>query len=114
MRWGFRLVQIAAAEKEMDPKLVAMLEDRICVFEGRPQKFGSQFDWDANGQMSPNEYDDLRLVEERRHAIGLPPLQEAIAEMSAATARSGERPPADHIKRLQEMDNWARRVGWRS
>jgi hypothetical protein len=74
MRRGFRLVQIAAAAGEIDPKLAAMLEDRICVFEGRPQKFGTQFDWDENGQMSPNKYDDLRLVEERRCAIGLTPL----------------------------------------
>ncbi len=83
MRRGFRLIQIAAAEGEIDPKLSAMLEDRTCVFEGRPQKFGTQFDWDENGQMSPNKYDDLGLVEERRRAIGLSPLQEATAEMRA-------------------------------
>lgn len=114
MRRGFRLVQIAAAAGEIDPKLAAMLEDRICVFEGRPQKFGTQFDWDENGQMSPNKYDDLRLVEERRCAIGLTPLKEAVDDIRAAMVRSGERPPADYMKRLREMDNWARRVGWRS
>jgi hypothetical protein len=31
----------------------AMLEDRIRAFEGRPQRYGTQFDWDANGEPSP-------------------------------------------------------------
>lgn len=112
MRQGLRLIQ--AAEDEIDPKLVAMLEDRICVFEGKPQKFGTQFDWDANGEMSPNACDDLKMVEKRRTTIGFPPLTEAIAEMRDATARSQERPPIDYAKRLHEVDNWARKVGWRS
>jgi hypothetical protein len=114
LRQGFSLIHAAAAEGEIDPKLVAMIEDRICMCQGKAQKYGTQFDWDANGEMSPVAHDDLELVEERRRKVGLPPLAEAIEKVRAATACSNERPPADHSKRLQEMNAWARQVGWRS
>lgn len=65
-RQGLKLIKAAAAKGEVDPKLAAMLEDRICILEGRAQKYGTQFDWDANGVMSPVPYDDLEQVEKRR------------------------------------------------
>jgi hypothetical protein len=47
-----------------------------------------QFDWDANGEMSPVAHDDLELVEERRRKISLPPPAEAMEKVRAATACS--------------------------
>ena len=43
-------LQAAAGRGEVPPLQPAMLEDRIRTFEGRPQRYGTQFDWDADGE----------------------------------------------------------------
>src|SRR5262249_50196693 len=92
----------------------AYLSDRIAVFEGRPQTFGTQFDWDAQGQLSPAPIRDPQTIEERRASIGLPPLADSIAEMRASAAADVEVAPADLAQRREQFEAWARRVGWRA
>ena len=89
----------------------AYLEDRIRVLEGRPQLYGTQFDWDADGRMSPQPIEDPTGVDERRAAVGLPSLAEAFEKQRRAT--TGEPVPADPEARRGEMEAWARSVGWR-
>jgi hypothetical protein len=89
----------------------AMLLDRIRTFEGKPQVYGTQFDWDEEGGMSPLPIEDREGVDERRASVGLSPLTTAIEEQRRRTIE--ERPPADPKKRAREMANWAREVGWR-
>src|SRR5262245_25282419 len=60
----------------VDPVQLAMLEDRIRAFEGRPQRYGTQYDWDDRGQLSPLPIEDPGSVDDRRRAIGLGPLEE--------------------------------------
>jgi hypothetical protein len=55
---------------------LAHLTDRIAVLEGQPQLYGTQFDWDKNGELSPNTFDDLLKVNARRLKIGLNTLEE--------------------------------------
>ena len=43
--------QKAAERHDLMPMQVAMMEDRIAMFEGRPQKYGTQMIEDANGKM---------------------------------------------------------------
>ena len=43
--------QKAVAQRDLMPLQVAMMEDRIAMFEGRPQKYGTQMHEDANGKM---------------------------------------------------------------
>jgi hypothetical protein len=50
-RW-LPLLQEAVTKGEAEPAHVAYLEDRICFYERRPQRYGTQFDWDEEGQMS--------------------------------------------------------------
>lgn len=45
---------------------LAQLEDRIAVLEGRPQTYGTQFDWDETGRLSPKPIQDEACVEDRR------------------------------------------------
>src|SRR3954468_270010 len=45
-RLGLQLLRQAAAVGEVAAAHAALLEDRICFFEGRPQRYGTQFDWD--------------------------------------------------------------------
>ena len=62
MKKSASFVEMAVKENKGDPKGLAYLTDRIAVFEGRPQRYGTQFDWDENGEMDPNEYYDIEMV----------------------------------------------------
>jgi len=102
----------AVARGDANPLDAAYLADRIAVFEGRAQRFGTQFDWDEDGRMSPAPILEPEGVDQRRAEIGLPPLADAVAEMRANAAR--ESAPADHAHRHAEFLVWARKVGWRA
>jgi hypothetical protein len=84
-----------------------MLLDRIRVLEGKAEIYGTQFDWDAEGNMVPFPIEDLGRVEERRAAVGLPSLEETKAAM-----QSQPKPP-DPAERAARRAEWARKVGWR-
>lgn len=92
----------------------AYLADRIAVFEGRPQTFSTQFDWDEAGLMSPAPIADEEGVDARRASVGLPPMADTIAHMRANAAAEGQAAPADHAQRRADFDAWARRTGWRN
>jgi hypothetical protein len=104
----------AAGRGEVPPWQPAMLEDRIRVFEGRPQRYGTQLDWNADGQLSPLPIEEPASLDERRKAVGLRPLEEEIAAQREAAAQGNERPPADWGARQREMQAWLRQVGWRT
>ena len=91
------------------PWHAATLEDGIRFYEGRPQLYGTMWDWDAEGRLRPWTIQDPDGVDERRAAVGLPSLEEQAREVSAAD----EFPPADPEARLREAADWARSVGWR-
>lgn len=93
---------------------VAYLEDRVRTFEGRPQLYGTQYDWDEQGELNPLPLDDVARVDERRDELGLPPLAENTQRMRAGVKQSGEQAPADWAKRQTEFVEWARRAGWRA
>ncbi|MBZ5712936.1 DUF6624 domain-containing protein [Nannocystis pusilla] len=103
------LLQRAAAEGEADPAEVAKLEDRIRVSEGRPQRYGTQYDWNEDGTaMVPMVgVEAPESLAERRAAVGLPPM------VWRHPPPPGVLAPADPAARQAEMDAWARRVGWR-
>jgi hypothetical protein len=112
-RRGLRLLQRAVARGEAAPVEAAMLEDRIRIYEGRPQLYGTQFDWDEHGRMSPLPIEDAEHVDERRAAIGLMPLAEDIERRRAAVAEGPERPPKDWAAYRETAETWLRSVGWR-
>jgi len=90
----------------------AYLTDRIRMNEQRPQIFGTQLDWDAEGELSPWKIEAPAEVDKRRAEAGLVPLAEAV-ELARQHARNeGHRPPADRETSLREQEQWARRVGW--
>ncbi|HEY7611897.1 MAG TPA: DUF6624 domain-containing protein [Gemmatimonadales bacterium] len=110
------LEALRAAEQrgEVPPVQSAMLEDRIRTFEGKPQRYGTQFDWDERGELSPLPVDDPDGVDERRRSVGLPSLAQTAREHRAAAEAGGERPPADWRAYRGRMEQWLREVGWRS
>jgi hypothetical protein len=107
------MLKKAVEADEIPAAQFACLEDRICVLEGRPQRYGTQFDWDGNGVLSPNPIEDPEEVDERRAAFRLKPLAERIKEVRQRAAEEGSEPPADFRKYIKEREAWARSVGWR-
>jgi hypothetical protein len=83
------------------------LTDRIAVFEDKPQVFGTQFDWDENGQLSPNPIEDVANVNERRKSVGIPNTIEEQTELIRINARHDNlTPPKDFMNRKQKMEEW--------
>lgn len=112
-RRGLSLLKEAAAAGEVPLARVAMLEDRIRANEGRGQLYGTQFDWDEHGLMSPLPIDDETSVDARRREIGLMPLAQETRRQREQAERDGERPPPDWNARQQEKEEWLRSTGWR-
>jgi hypothetical protein len=95
-----------------NPIHLAYLTDRIAVFEGKPQLYGTQFDWDENGELSPNSYDDLTRVNERRRRIGLNSLEDQAAMIRKRVEMENQSPPKDPEMRNRNMEEWKKKVGW--
>ncbi len=112
-REALEALRLATARGEVPAMQPALLEDRIRTLEGRPQRYGTQFDWDESGELSPFPVEDPEGVDDRRRAVGLGPLDEAIRAQRRAAAGEGERPPADWHARRRGMEAWLREVGWR-
>ena len=113
-RRGLTLMKEAVAINEASAVHAAMLHDRICVHEGLPQRYGTQFDWDEEGKLSPYTIDDPDDVDQRRSEVGLPPLSQQIARLREDALAANEQPPTNWKQRQKERDEWLRSVGWRS
>lgn len=105
------LLKAAAAAGQAPAWQMAMMLDRVRIYEGRPQVYGTQFDWDDDGQMSPRTIENPSSVDQRRAEVGLEPLEAAIKKLRTRDAAQPR--PADLAERPKRMDEWARLVGWR-
>ncbi len=112
MKKCLKLLKKAVNESKADLKSLAYLTDRIAVFEGKPQLYGTQFDWDENENLSPNIFDDLTKVNERRKSIGLNTLEEQIEIIRRRVKNENQTPPKDFENRKQEIEQWKKNVGW--
>jgi hypothetical protein len=112
-RRGLVLLRAAAARGDVACVEVAMLEDLIAFFEGRPQRYGTQFDWNENGELVPWVIEDEEEMDARSRSVGLPPLAENIRRIQEGAARDGNKPPRDWKEQHRRFVEWARSVGWR-
>lgn len=106
------LLEIAVRENKAGPINLAYLTDRIAVFEGKPQLYGTQFDWDEIGELSPNPIDNLTKVNKRRKSIGLNSLEEQTEIIRRQAQTENQTPPTDFEKRKGEIKEWKKMVGW--
>jgi hypothetical protein len=116
MRACLEVIEEAAGKGEVPRWQVALLTDRIRWLEGRKQVYGTQFDWDAQGELSPVPIEDEATVEARRALCDLIPLSDGIKQRRAEAVQNGESAPAaaDAAARRRDFDDWAKAIGWRS
>lgn len=110
MRHCLTLLKHAAAANEVTPWQVAFLEDRIRMYEGKPQIYGTQFETNKNGQLEPYPIENPEAVNERRLAVGLNTIEERTAELTAQSAHENIPAPPDLDEQYQQ---WLYAVGWR-
>lgn len=108
---GLALMMDAAQKGQASMIDAAHFADRIAVFEGKPQLFGTQLDWGDDGQLAPAPVEDPDQLDARRAAVGLPPIEDLLVHARQAAAAG---PPADLAVRRAAFDAWAKRVGWRA
>lgn len=112
MRKCARLLENEVKNKNADPQHFAYLSDRIAVLEGKPQLYGTQFDWDSSGLLNPDRFDDVSKVNERRKSIGLNNVQDQTRVIRDQAKNENQLPPADYQKRQKEIYDWKKSVGW--
>jgi hypothetical protein len=76
------LLEKAVSQNEADMINLAYLTDRIRIFEGKPQVYGTQGQTDSDGFIIPFPIEDEEHVDERRQSIGLEPIAEYFKSMN--------------------------------
>ena len=107
------LLQSAAIHKEAPSWQPAYLLDRILVFEGKPQVYGTQFDRDQHGEMNCCQVEDPADLNARRAAIGLDSIEERTRMMRAQAKSEPEQAASDRAAHQRKYQEWLKRVGWR-
>ena len=81
------LMEKGVATGEVAGADVAMLADRVAVHRGRPQRYGTQAKL-LDGRLVLDPIEDSAHVDQRRAALGMPPLREYVRVLdSMYTAR---------------------------
>lgn len=106
MRECRQLLDEASAKGEVPRWQFAYMDDRIRVFEGSQQRYGTQ--WRGPNGLEPYPIEDAAHVDERRATLGLPSLAEL--RMSTPPERSLS---AENEQRHEEKElAWRKAVGW--
>lgn len=106
------LIRKAVQRGDAPARHEAALIDRLRFNERKPQVFGTICDWDAQGELSPWPIEAPKSVNQRRARVGLPPLAQTVKRLRNEAAAEGNTPPISYQQRQEEIDAWARRVGW--
>jgi hypothetical protein len=81
---------------EVSPEKLAMLEDRVLVHHGKPQRFGTQFTAGPDGVFRFSPVSDTAGLDARRSAAGMPPMRQYVCLLEGAGMRvdRGSLPPS--------------------
>jgi hypothetical protein len=109
MRQCRKLMDEASRRGEVPRWQFAFIDDRIRVYEGCPQRFGTQL-CSGSGGLQVYPLEDPAKVEDWRKEAGLPPLADVLAR-----ARENP-PPANPDQQAKDAKEyaWRRKVGWLS
>jgi Family of unknown function (DUF6624) len=83
----------ALPPSEVSPGERAMLEDRVRVHDGQPQRYGTQLTLDSGSVMRFDPIEDIAHLDARRVEVGLPPIPVYICMMRAFYGRQVVWPP---------------------
>jgi hypothetical protein len=94
------VVQEAVAQDNLSPSLLAMLEDRIRVKEGKKQIYGTQLNTAADGTSVLFPIEDEANVDARRASVGLGPLAEYLKSFGPKAMPQSHKRTASNRKTL--------------
>ena len=81
---ALKLLKQAASTNEADMKMVAFLEDRLLMMDGKSQIYGTQHIIDkSTDKLVPYTITDAKNVDVRRAQIGMEPLEKKTQELNA-------------------------------
>ncbi len=107
MRHCRALLDQASAVGRVPRWQFAYLDDRIRVFEGKPQRFGTQIDLRPEGP-AVHALEDASEVDARRQEVGLPAIAVILARATADSLPTPEEYAAKQAAGLL----WRQKVGW--
>lgn len=102
-----KLLDEASAKGEVPRWQFAYIDDRVRVYQDSPQLYGTQWRDGPDG-LEPYPIDDPSQVDERRSALGLPPLDELRASVKVKHRWD---PETARLYQKRELA-WRRSVGW--
>jgi hypothetical protein len=84
-----RVLSLAKAmpSGQISPEKLAMLEDRVLVHLGKPQRFGTQFNTGPDGVFRFATVSETAGLDARRSAAGMPPLRQYVCMLEEAGMR---------------------------
>lgn len=91
------------------PLYAAYIEDRIHYFERQPQRYGTQYDYNEQGQMSMYWCtDSIEMINQRRALVGMNTVQENEQRFIHQPALA----PDEVFHYVQDQHEWLIRTGW--
>jgi hypothetical protein len=106
MRQCRDLLDAASQARDVPRWQYAIIDDRIRVYEGRPQRYGTQLRNGPQG-LEPHPIENESRVNSMRMQAGLPPLAQTLAK-----ARLQPQPRVDHAAQEAAELEFRRSVGW--
>jgi hypothetical protein len=107
-RQALALIQEKVKQGRVVSAYEAYLFDRIAMYEGRPQRYGTQALPCPDGQCRRWTTEDPEHLNERRAAMGMPPAVDDPIETTPTSEAL-----ANHEEWLKDYREWLRRTGWR-
>jgi hypothetical protein len=107
MRQCRDLIDVASQHDDAPRWQFAIIDDRVRVYEGKPQRYGTQLRQGPNG-LEPHPLENESRVNSMRMQAGLPPLAQTLAQ-----ARAQPLLPAQRQAERDKADlDFRRAVGW--
>lgn len=107
MRQCRDLIDTASQQGDVPRWQFAIIDDRIRVYEGRPQRYGTQLRTGPRG-LEPHPLENESRINSMRMQAGLPPLAKTLAQARAQPQTS----PLDQAAQDAAELEFRRSVGW--
>lgn len=107
-RQALKLIQERVSQGRVPAAQEAYLFDRIAMYEGRPQRYGTQSLPCPDGRYHRWQTEDPEGLNDRRSSMGMPPVDDDPAQ-TEPTCQS----LAEHEHWLRGYEDWLRKTGWR-